>query len=152
MRPLVAALAASLGLLLSFALAADVTLEVREPWIREAPPTTSVLAAYMIIHNEGDSPAEITSITSPEFDHTELHRTMVESGVARMIPVEKLQIPAGSEISLEPGGMHLMLFNPRRLLREGDSVTLVIHRADGFCNSYTIPVIRAADDAGHQHQ
>jgi hypothetical protein len=152
MRPLVAALAASLGLLLSFALAAGVTLEVREPWIREAPPAASVMAAYMIIRNEGDSPAEITSITSPEFDHAELHRTMVESGVAKMVPVEKLRIPAGSEISLEPGGIHLMLFNPRRLLREGDSVTLVIHRADGICNTYTISVIRAAADAGHQHQ
>ncbi len=150
MKTVLAFLHAALGLLLSCSPAAGATLEVHDSWIREAPPTVSVLAAYMVISNTGGTPAEITAITSPDFDHTELHRTIVESGIARMAPLEKLEIPAGEKISLEPGGIHLMLINPQRPLREGDLVTLVIHRADGFCNTFAVPVIRETGEAAHQ--
>jgi periplasmic copper chaperone A len=151
MKSVLAVLNATLGLLLSFSLAAGAALQVHESWIREAPPTATVLAAYMVIRNTGNSPARVTAITSPDFDHIELHRTIVESGVARMIPVEKLEIAAGETVSLEPGGMHLMLFNPRRSLRKGDTVTLVIHPADGSSDTFTVPVIQAAGEAAHQH-
>ena len=151
MRTVLAYLHAALGLLLSFSPSYGATLEVHDAWIREAPPTASVLATYMVISNTREAPAEITAIASPDFDHPELHRTVVESGVARMVPIKKLQIPAGERISLEPGGIHLMLINPQRPLREGDTVTLVIHCADGFSNTFTVPVIRAAGEVAHQH-
>src|SRR5512147_3065222 len=114
MRTVLTFLHATLGLLLSFSPAYGATLEVHDAWIREAPPTASVLAAYMVISNVRETPAEIAAISSPDFEHTELHRTIVESGVARMVPIEKFQIPAGERISLEPGGIHLMLINPER--------------------------------------
>jgi copper(I)-binding protein len=151
MKTVLIFLHAALSLLLSFSPAEGATLEVHDAWIREAPPTASVLAAYMVISNTGGDPAEITSIASPDFDHTELHRTIVEAGVARMAPIEKLEIPAGEKIPLEPGGIHLMLINPQRPLREGDTVTLIIHCADGYDNTFTVPVLRAAGEAAHQH-
>lgn len=151
MKPFLVFLHASLGLLLSFSPAYGATLEVHDAWIREAPPTSSVLAAYMVISNTGEAPVEITAIASPDFEHAELHRTILESGVARMAPIVKLQIPAGERISLELGGIHLMLINPLRPLREGDTVTLVIQSADGFSDTFTVPVIRAADEAPHPH-
>jgi hypothetical protein len=42
----------------------------------QGPPTASVLAAYMVISNGGT--CQITP-HHPDFDHTELHRTIVES-------------------------------------------------------------------------
>jgi copper(I)-binding protein len=151
MRTVLVFLLAALGLLPSSSAAAGVTLEVHDAWIREAPPTTRVLAAYMLISNTGESPAEITSIASPDFEHTELHRTIVESGVARMAPIESLEIPAGEKISLEPGGIHLMLINPLRPLHEGDTVTLIIHRADEIYNTFPVAVVRATGETAHQH-
>jgi copper(I)-binding protein len=142
---------AALGLLLSFSTATGATLEVHDAWIREAPPTATVMASYMVISNTGESPAGITAITSPDFDHTELHRTIIRTGVASMVPIEKLEIPAGESISLTPGGIHLMLINPLRPLRVGDTVTLVIQGADGSSNTYTVPVIRETGEAAHQH-
>lgn len=139
------------GLLLSLAAPAGTTLEVVDPWVREAPPAATVHAAYMTIRNPDTSPAEIGAITSPDFKRSELHRTIIEDSVASMAPVATLVIPAASEISMQPGGMHLMLFDPQRPLRAGDSVTLTVHRAGGASVTVTAPVIRSTGESDHHH-
>jgi copper(I)-binding protein len=147
------ALGLLLALLFSLSAAADSALEVTDPWIREAPPGAKVLAAYLVIANQGDQAATITVITSPDFERIEIHRTLVEDGVARMVPVDSLQIAAAGRAVLEPGGMHLMLYSPRRLLREGDSVALDIQQSDAARIRINAPVVKmnAGDEDGHHH-
>jgi copper(I)-binding protein len=129
------------------------TMDVIDGWVREAPPTSRVLAAYMRIINLTEGDLTVTGITSPDFDAADLHRTVVEDGVARMLPVPELTIPAGGSITLEPGGLHLMLFDPVRPLQQGDSVTLVLHRSDDICITLSVPVLRGtgAEHVHHQH-
>jgi copper(I)-binding protein len=129
------------------------TMDVIDGWVREAPPTSRVLAAYMRIINLTEGDLTVTGITSPDFEAADLHRTIVEDGVARMLPVPELTIPAGGSITLEPGGLHLMLFDPVRPLQQGDSVTLVLHRSDDICITLSVPVLRGtgAEHVHHQH-
>jgi copper(I)-binding protein len=129
------------------------TMDVIDGWVREAPPTSRVLAAYMRIINLTEGDLTVTGITSPDFEAADLHRTVVEDGVARMLPVPELTIPAGGSITLEPGGLHLMLFDPVRPLQQGDSVTLVLHRSDDICITLSVPVLRGtgAEHVHHQH-
>ena len=129
------------------------TMDVIDGWVREAPPTSRVLAAYMQIINLTDGDLTVTGVTSPDFETADLHRTVVEEGVARMLPVPELTIPAGSSVTLEPGGLHLMLFDPVRPLQEGDSVTLVLHRSDAICITLSVPVLRGtgAEHVHHRH-
>lgn len=126
------------------------TMDITDSWVREAPPTSRVLAAYMQISNLTDSDLTITGITSPDFEAVDLHRTVVEDGVAQMRPVPELTIPAAGSISLEPGGLHLMLFDPVRPLQQGDSVALVLHRSDDICITLSVPVLRGTG-AEHIH-
>jgi copper(I)-binding protein len=153
MKTALVTLSLLLGLAGPVRLPAGALLAVQNPWIREAPPTATVLAAYMIIDNQGDESAEITAITSADFGHTELHQTLVEDGIARMKPLEKLTIPASGSVSLEPGGMHLMLFDPRRALHAGDTVVLEIQPRDGNRLKFAVPVIRnsGGEDPHHHH-
>jgi len=128
------------------------TMDVTDGWVREAPPTSRVLAGYMQISNLTDADLTVTGITSPDFDSAELHRTVVEEGVARMLPVPELTIPAAGSVLLEPGGLHLMLFDPVRPLLQGDSVTLVVHRSDDICVTLSVPVLRSTgDESVHHH-
>jgi periplasmic copper chaperone A len=129
------------------------SMDVTGGWIREAPPTSRVLAAYMQINNLTDTDFTVTGISSPDFGAAELHRTDIESGVARMSPVPELTIPAAGSVQLEPGGLHLMLFDPVRSLQQGDSVTLVLHRSDGVCLTLSVPVLRRTgeEDVHHHH-
>ena len=130
---------------------ADATLTISEPWIREAPPTVRVMAGYMAMVNTGNTTVTVTSISSPDFEAAEIHRTVVKEGVARMLPVTQLDIPANSQLKLEPGGLHLMLFEPQRPLLEGATVTLTIHRSNGSNVTVTAPVIRKTGGEDHSH-
>ena len=131
----------------------DATLTISESWIREAPPTARVMAGYLTIINASDTPVTITSISSPDFESAEIHRTVIEEGVARMLPVTQLDIPANSQLKLEPGGLHLMLVEPQRPLPEGAAVTLTIHGSRGNNVAVTAPVIRKTgeDHSKHHH-
>ncbi len=128
------------------------TLEITHPWVREAPPSARVLAAYMSIKNTSESTITINGISSPEFESAELHRTVINEGMASMQHIKKLDVPANGSIKLEPGGLHLMLFNPQRALSSGDSVTLTIHLNNGTRMAVTAPVVRQTFDDHSQHQ
>jgi copper(I)-binding protein len=145
--------AAIVLLLLSFlpTAMASSAVEVETPWVREAPPASTVLAAYMLLKNTGDTPRTITRIDSPDFRDARIHRTVVEDGVAKMLPVEQLQLPASGSVTLEPGGLHLMLFDPKRPLRDGDTVILLIHGSDGDSVTVHAPVIRKTGGHDHAH-
>jgi copper(I)-binding protein len=152
MKHLITLLAATAMLLPLPSPSAEPGIVVHQPWIREAPPGATVIAAYLIIENPGNAPVTVSRITSPEFQRSELHRTRVEAGVARMEAVSAVQIPAGESVALLPGGMHLMLFEPVHPLREGDSATLVIHYGDGARTTVSAPVVRqVGDSAHHEH-
>jgi periplasmic copper chaperone A len=121
---------------------ADSGIQIRDAWIREAPPGSTVLAGYLTLVNQGKADVTITGVSSPDFGAAEIHLSRMENGLAQMVPVEELVIPAGKTVTLQPGSYHLMLFRPARDLHEGDSVTLRLHRADGDCLQTGAQVLR----------
>ena len=145
--------AAIVLLLLSFlsTFKAGAAVDVEAPWVREAPPASTVLAAYMVLKNTADTPRTITRIDSPDFRDAQIHRTVVEDGVAKMLPVKQLTVPASGNVTLEPGGLHLMLFDPQRPLRDGDSIILIIHASDGDSVTVHAPVVRKTGGHDHSH-
>jgi copper(I)-binding protein len=127
------------------------TLDITHPWVREAPPSARVLAAYMSIKNSTESTITINEISSTEFESAELHRTVIHEGIASMQHIKHLEVPANGSIKLEPGGLHLMLINPQQTLTAGDNVTLMIHLSNGTCMTVTAPVVRQTFDDHSQH-
>ena len=141
-----------LTLLFSAAPAAEgeSVVTVEEPWVREGPPTARVLAGYMVIRNPGDQPQTIVGAGSPAFHGVEIHRTVTEAGVARMLEQERLQIPAQGQVALEPGSYHLMLMGAQHPLRAGDTVEIVLDLEGGRQVVVNAPV-RKATDTGQAH-
>ncbi len=132
------------------AAAAEYVVTVDDPWVREGPPTARVNAGYMVIRNPSDQTKSIVSAGSPAFRSVEIHRTVTEQGVARMVKQERLQIPARGQIALEPGSYHLMLLRAQQPLREGDTVEIVLYLEGGRQILVNAPV-RKANDTGHAH-
>jgi copper(I)-binding protein len=130
---------------------ANGTLQVTGQWIREAPPGAAVLAGYLTLSNNSDAPIVIEAVSSPAFQAVEIHRSWIEDGIARMQPVPALTIPAAGSISLAPGSYHLMLISPVQALSAGDSVTLLLQRADGACVTVTAPVLRQLESSTQPH-
>lgn len=85
-------------------------LEVTQAWIREAPPGATVHAGYLVLHNRGDEDLVLLGATSPAFGRIELHEMSMQDQQMRMRRLNKIPVPAGGTVRLEPGGSHLMLF------------------------------------------
>lgn len=111
------------------AVAQDVV--VRDAWIREAPPNARVLAGYATIANPGPEPVRIVAAAARGFDAVEMHRMSHEDGVMRMRPLPAIDVPAGGEAVLSPGGDHLMLMRPARAMRAGDTVRIEFELENG---------------------
>ena len=97
-------------------------LVIQDAWIAEAPPVSKVMVAYMTVKNTGPTAIEIIRAESEIYSSIEFHETVHEDGMARMIRHDSLNISANSRLELKRGGPHLMLFNPVKVLKAGDTV------------------------------
>jgi copper(I)-binding protein len=136
----------------SLAVAGGRGLSVHNGWIREAPPTASVLAGYMVIENDSAEPRELIAAKSPAFQAIELHRSVFKNGIASMVPQSLVMIPpAGGQVAFEPGSYHLMMIEPAHPLRAGDEVAVFLYFGNGERIKTMLPVRKAADDDLDRH-
>jgi hypothetical protein len=142
--------AASLSLIAASCLAAD--LQVANAWVREAPPGSEVLAAYMSVHNNGTKTVALTGASSPAVRRIELHRTVMDNGVASMIAQDRVEVPPGKTLSFEPGSFHLMLFNPTEALPAGKKIEISLKLDDGTQIETQAEVRRATAAPMEHHQ
>jgi copper(I)-binding protein len=99
-------------------------IEVRDAWARS--PADDVAAVYFVVANDGDVADALVSATADVEGRVEVHETTMEGGQAEMQPVDLVEIPAGGEVSFEPGGYHVMLLDLAEPLAVGDTVSLVL--------------------------
>ncbi len=103
---------------------------VRDAWIREPPPR-SPAAGYLVIENRGGEPVALVAVATEAAERAEIHVMEHKDDRMTMRQVSELQVPAGEEVALKPGGAHLMLMELRQPLRDGDEVELVLRFGDG---------------------
>ena len=112
-----------------FLFAATASLRIDGGWIREAPPNAKVLAGYVELRNDTSAPLVVTGAHGADFERVEIHEMSMDGGVMKMRALERVELAPGASLSLEPGATHLMLINPKRKLRAGDSVEIVFEAA-----------------------
>ena len=130
-------------LLFSTQLLADVTaaLKAEDGYIRQPMPGRTVTAGYFTLHNHSAQEARLTGASSNAFARAELHNHTHKDGMMRMEQVEQIVIASGDSIKLAPGGLHLMLFEPATELEIGQTVTVLLHFADGQQLTLALPVV-----------
>jgi len=112
-------------------------ISVSDPWIAEAPPTATVMAAYMRIDNHSDRTRRLLSISGPRELQIALHHTSDTHGMLRMNQVDTLEIPANGQVLLAQGGYHLMIHGSAANYRSSSKMELNLMFEDGMI----VPVI-----------
>lgn len=133
--------------------AADSNLMVHDAWVREAPPNMKILAGYFSIMNHGDG-KNLVGAASDAFEKVEIHKTVHEAGVAKMVAQDSVEIPMHATVKFEPGGLHLMLINPKSPLKAGDKVNITLKFGDGGEQQITASVKKgggAKQEHHHEH-
>jgi len=84
-------------------------ISVKDPWVRQNPPGTSVTAAYMVMENLTASTEELVRVSCSCSSEASLHLTETRDGSMTMKKVASIEIPPGASLALAPGGYHVML-------------------------------------------
>ena len=131
MRTVTAAVAAA-ALLVSVAAAGAEEMggaggiSVHDAYARATVGRGTASTAYMTLVNEGAAADRLAGVTSPAAETAGLHTHTVEGGVARMRPVDAIEVAPGAPTVLQPGGLHVMLMGLKGPLEEGATVPLTL--------------------------
>ncbi|WP_430461698.1 copper chaperone PCu(A)C [Thalassolituus sp. LLYu03] len=79
-------------------------------YVREPMPGRDMSAAFLTLTNAGDQDVQLVSATAPWASAIEIHTHIHDNGVMRMRQLQALPLTAGDSVTLQPGGLHLMLF------------------------------------------
>ncbi len=120
-------------------------------WIRALPPSQPVTAAYVTIMNHGQQALTVTGARVEGAGRVEMHTSREVDGLVTMEQVEALALAPGETLSLEPGGVHLMLFELETMPGPGQSRELCLHLASGGEVCTTAQVRKSAGTSKHDH-
>lgn len=141
------AAAAVLALAAGSALA-QANVSVKDAWVRATVPQQKATGAFMQLQAASDS--KFVSASSPLTPNVEVHEMAMHGDVMRMRQVQSVELPAGKQVDLKPGGHHIMLLNLKAQVKEGDTVpfTLVFEGKDGKRETVEIKApVRALNSA-----
>jgi periplasmic copper chaperone A len=126
-------------------------IAIDQPWARASLGNAPNSAAYMILQNTGAVPDRLIGGSTPVATQVQLHTHVMEGGVAKMRPVDAIEVAPGEPIVLEPGGAHVMLQGLTQKLEEGTTMplTLVFEHAGKVTLDVPVEGIMAGRGPGH---
>lgn len=113
------------------AAAAGDDIQVVDASVRLVPPVSSTTAAFMKLYNPGDDENLLVAASTSIARTTELHMHSQDNGVMRMRHIPHIHLPPHSDVRLQKGGLHLMLFGLKRPLTVGEKIPFELEFADG---------------------
>jgi copper(I)-binding protein len=102
-------------------------LVITQAWSRATPGGAKIGGGYLTIENKGSVADRLIGGSGDVAAKVEVHEMAMNNGVMTMRPVDKgLVIEPGKTVKLAPGGYHLMFFDLKSPLKQGDKVPLTL--------------------------
>ncbi|WP_273757451.1 copper chaperone PCu(A)C [Bartonella sp. AU55XJBT] len=112
-------------------------IEILNPWARETPKGVKVSSGYFYIINHSNTPDRLVSISTNGVKTTEMHTMAVVNDIMKMEKLHNgIEIPGNGEITLKPGGDHVMFMGLSQPFKLGDKISAKLT----FENAGTIDV------------
>ena len=117
-------------------------LAIETPWCLPAGAAANA-AGYLVIDNKGYTSDRLTAITSEVAQRVSIHESRVTAGLATMSVLGSIEIPARTNVTFAPGGLHLMLEALRRPFKVGERVPVTLwFKVHGPIRASLIVVLR----------
>ncbi len=102
--------------------AAESTITITDAKAFETAPSAMAGGGFMQITNTGTTDDRLVSVEA-DFPRVEIHTTEFTDGVAKMMHIDGIDVPAGETVALEPGALHVMFMGLQGdPLEEGETV------------------------------
>jgi copper(I)-binding protein len=129
-------------------------LLIDHPWTRPTPGGVKVGSGYLVIRNRGKSSDRLVSMAAPIAGKIEIHQTDVKDGVVTMRQIEGgLPVAAGKSVEFKPRGLHLMFFDLKQPLKQGEKfpATLVFEKAGSIDVEFKVEAMSTTEPPKHDH-
>ncbi|OJX04892.1 MAG: hypothetical protein BGO76_07735 [Caedibacter sp. 38-128] len=103
---------------------APVFIHAEGAWVRATEVGNS--AAYVKIVNDGLKSDRLIGAQTDVCKRVELHTHLKEGDVYKMRPIESIEIPTKQTVDLKEGGLHIMLLNILKPLKESEKIKLTL--------------------------
>jgi periplasmic copper chaperone A len=130
----------------------DIT--VTGAFTRATLPSAQVGAGYMTIENRSTTADRLLGATTEATPTVELHSMTTEAGMMKMEQLAGgIEIPAGGNVTLAPGGLHIMFLGPKAPFKEGEclAVTLTFETAGTLDVQLAVGTVGADAAPEHTH-
>lgn len=112
-----------MGILLAFASSAGwAQVDVSGAWVRATVLGQMGTGAFMTLRAATDT--RLVGAASAVAGVVEIHEMTMEGNVMRMRAIPALDLPAGRNVELKPGGFHVMLMDLKRPLKDGEKIAV----------------------------
>ena len=102
-------------------------LVISQAWSRATPGGAKIGGGYLTIENKGTTPDRLIHCSGDIAGKVEVHEMSMKNGVMTMRPLDNgLTIEPGKTVKLAPGGYHLMMFDLKSPLKQGDKVPVTL--------------------------
>lgn len=126
-------------------------LMIMDSWVRAAPPSAKVQAAFFTVMNHTNKPIVITDVEAQGFGRSELHLSAKKDGMMTMQKQQQVTIPANTIFQFKPGSYHVMLLEPNKIAAPGELVNVSFTLLNGEKVSAEMPVKRDNDKNKMDH-
>jgi hypothetical protein len=109
------------------------------PYARVMGKMARTGAVYMTLVGSNQD-VRIVSASSPVAEQVELHDHIMNDGIMQMREIEAITVPAGANVELEPGGLHVMLLGLTQELSEGETFPLTLNFDSGDSMTFGVRV------------
>lgn len=102
-------------------------LVITQAWTRATPNGAKIGGGYVTIENKGSTPDRLIGGSTDAASKIEVHEMTMKDGVMTMRALDNgLTIDPGKTVKLAPGGYHLMMFDLKNPLKQGDAVPVTL--------------------------
>ena len=128
----------------------DTSLTVTDAFARETIGLGKTGAAFLTVSNAGSEDDTLLAGATPAAGKVELHTHEKDGEIMRMRKVEAFPVPAQSDLKLQPGGNHIMLFDLAAPLAKGESFPLTLSFEKAGDITIDVSVVAIGDTIGHK--
>ena len=102
-------------------------LVITQAWTRATPKGAKIGTGYLTIENKGSAPDRLIGGSADVAGKVEVHEMAMKDGVMKMRALDDgLTIEPGKTVKLAPGGYHLMMFDLKSPLKQGDTLPITL--------------------------
>jgi copper(I)-binding protein len=123
-----------------YAQANDTGIVIEKAYARASIPGSNVSSAYMTIVNNSEKSVTFLGASSIISPRVEIHNHIMTDGMMRMRKMDNITINPKERVTLQPSGLHLMLFDVKKPLQTQHKVELTLRFSEKKPISIQVPV------------